>query len=115
VPWSDDPGGVALATAMRGALSDACVAPEDTTMIALAAGDDVSEAGELAAIAAVFGKAAPSLTPLRPKRLLGEALGASETLALLATLACLEPGSTSLVNGFEMGGAATSLVLKAAR
>jgi 3-oxoacyl-[acyl-carrier-protein] synthase II len=112
VPWSADPEGRALACAMRGALTEAHVARDQVKAIALAAGDDASEASELAAIEAVFGKGAASLTLLRPKRLLGEALGASGPLALLTALAEMEAGSTALVNAFEMGGAVTSLALR---
>jgi hypothetical protein len=51
----------------------------------------------------------------RPKQLFGEALGASSGLGLLATLAELEGPGSALVNSFEMGGAVTSLVVRAAR
>jgi 3-oxoacyl-[acyl-carrier-protein] synthase II len=119
LPWSSDPVGRAFALAMRAALTDAAVEPEEVRSVALAAGDDTSEAGELAALRAVFGDQATSLTLLRPKRLLGEALGASAALSLLATLAGLEDAPTrrgqpavAMVNAFEMGGAVTSLVVR---
>ena len=112
VPWSGDPGGGAFAAAMRSALADATVTAGDVTLVALAAGDDASEAGELAAVRDVFG-GPPAL--LRPKRLFGEALGASGGLGLFAALAELEgsgrPG-LGLVNAFEMGGAVSSLVVR---
>jgi hypothetical protein len=82
----------------------------------LACGDDVAERCELAAVDAVFAERAPSLTLLRPKRLLGEALGAAAAISLLAALAHLESHAdeTALVNAFEMGGAVTSLIVRAA-
>ena len=115
LPWNDDPEGRVFALAMHAAVSDAGIAPSDIQSVALAAGDDASEAGELAALRSVFGERFGSLTLLRPKRLLGEALGASAGLSLLATLAVLEtdgqPG-VALVNAFEMGGAVTSLAVR---
>lgn len=119
LPWSADPEGHAFALAMRGALADAGVEPGVVRAVALAAGDDASEAGELAALGAIFGGRATSLTLLRPKRLLGEALGAGAGLSLLAVLAHLGDAATSrsepavaLVNAFEMGGAVTSLAVR---
>ena len=117
LPWSADREGRAFAWAMRAALADAALEPETVRSVALAAGDDSSEVGELTALRAVFGRRADSLTLLRPKRLLGEALGASAGLSLLATLAHLEGGdaagsAVAVVNAFEMGGAVSSLVLR---
>lgn len=117
LPWSADPEGRAFACAMRGALADAGVEPGAVQWVALAAGDDASEAGELAALRAVFGDKFASLTLLRPKRNLGEALGASAGLGLLAALAHLEENAGAqpavvMVNAFEMGGAVASLVLR---
>ena len=109
VPWSVDPEGRAFTVAMRDALADAGVAAGDVRQIALASGDDASEAGERVAIAGVFGER--SLVLHRPKRLLGEALGGSAGVALLAALAQAGSGVT-IVNAFEMGGAVTSLVLE---
>jgi 3-oxoacyl-(acyl-carrier-protein) synthase len=98
---------------MRGALADAGLTPGDVSLVALAAGDDASEGGELAAAREVF-EATPAL--LRPKRLLGEALGASGSLSALAALAALEgAGGVALVNGFEMGGAVSSAVIRVTR
>ena len=116
LPWSDDRQGLAFATAMRAALADAAVEPEAVACVALAAGDDRSEEGELAALEAVFGPRTASLTLLRPKRFLGEALGASAGLSLLATLAHREQrrdGGLAIVNSFEMGGAVSSLIVRA--
>ena len=117
LPWSDDPEGLAIARAMRAALADAAVEPEAVRSVALAAGDQATEEGELAALRAVYGERADALTLLRPKRLLGEALGASAGLSLLATLAWLEENdgvpTVAVVNAFEMGGAAASVVLRA--
>ncbi len=117
VPWSAEAGGQALELAMRGALADAGSAKDDITHISLAAGDAQSEAYEQAAVERVFSPPMASLTMLRPKQLFGEALGASEGLGLLAMLAELEgkAGGPALVNSFEMGGAVTSLVVRAAR
>jgi 3-oxoacyl-(acyl-carrier-protein) synthase len=113
LPWSADPAGRALAVAMGGALAEAGLAPEAVDAVVLASGDDGSEAGELAALEAVFGPRAGSLALVRPKRLLGEALGASAALGLLAALAALEKGGgAALANAFEMGGGATSLALR---
>ncbi len=117
LPWGADPEGRAFACAMRDALADAGLGPEAVGSVALAAGDEASEAGELAALRAAFGGRAASLRLLRPKRALGEALGASAGLSLLATLAELDDGADAqptvvMVNAFEMGGAVTSLVVR---
>jgi 3-oxoacyl-(acyl-carrier-protein) synthase len=116
VPWSSDAAGRCFVQAMREALFDAGISPVDVSTVALAAGDDASEAGELAAVRVIFGDRMDSLRFLRPKRQLGEALGASASLSLLATLAWLKAGegpSVALVNSFEMGGGAGTLVLRA--
>jgi 3-oxoacyl-(acyl-carrier-protein) synthase len=98
---------------MRDALDDASVAPERVEVVCLAAGDDASEAAELAALRKVFGGRIDSMRLVRPKRLAGEPLGAGEGLALFATVAVLEgSGSLALVNAFEMGGSASSLVVR---
>ena len=117
LPWSSDPDGRAFARAMRDALADAALEPHQLSIIALAGGDDAAERGELNALESVVGSHTQSLTLLRPKRLLGEALGAAGGLALLATIAHIEACDASepvfaLVNSFEMGGAVTSLVLR---
>lgn len=117
LPWSDDPEGRAFVCAMHDALADARLEPDSVDAVALAAGDDAAEAGELAAVRTIFGERADSVATLRPKRLLGEALGASAGLGLLAALERSEGtargDSVVLVNAFEMGGAVTSLVLRA--
>jgi 3-oxoacyl-(acyl-carrier-protein) synthase len=116
VPWSSDLEGRCFVQAMREAISDAGLDPGDISTVALAAGDDASEACELVALRGVFGARRHSLQLLRPKRQLGEALGAGAGLSLLATLAWLEAGggpSVALVNSFEMGGAASSLAVRA--
>lgn len=114
VPWSADEEGRAFAVAMRAALADAGLEPEAVRAIALAAGDDASERGELVAVRAVFdGGGAPEL--LRPKRAFGEALGASAGMSLLAALATYGADGAQpriLINAFESGGAATSLVVR---
>ena len=117
LPWSADTEGRAFACAMRAALADARVEPSSVHALALAAGDDSAEQGELAAVRSVFGARSESLRLLRPKRLLGEALGASAGLGLLATLADVEGEESAqppvaVVNAFEMGGAVTSLVVR---
>ncbi len=117
LPWSSNPECEAVARAMGAALADAEVPPEEVQFIALAAGDDTFEAQERAAIRAVFGQHTSSISLLRPKRLFGEALGASSGLGLMAMLADLDgrstgDGTTALVNNFEMGGTTTSLVLR---
>lgn len=117
VPWSADPEGASLARSMRTALEDAGVQPAAVRMLVVAAGDDASEQVELAAVDEVFGAAAGSLELIRPKRLLGETLGAAAGIAMLAALAGLEEGLPAeprhaVVNAFEMGGAVSSLVLK---
>lgn len=112
VPWSNDASGGAFARAIGCALEDARLGPADIDGAVLAAGDDAAGAGELAALRAVFGDAAGSLRLLRPKRLMGEALGAAEALGSLATLAAFDGGATILVNAFEMGGAASALVVR---
>lgn len=116
VPWSRDPEGCPLRVAMSSALAEAGVTAADVSLVALAAGDDASEQGELAALHAVFGERVERLALLCPKRLLGEALGASAALGLLAALAQLEGAANNpplaLVNLFEMGGAVTSVVVR---
>jgi 3-oxoacyl-(acyl-carrier-protein) synthase len=115
VPWSVDPEGRAFELAVRAALNDSGLCRDDITIVAVAAGDDTAEGGEVAALERIFGDRAASLPLLRPKRLFGEALGASAGLSLLATLVELEGSAVALVNSFEMGGAVTSLVVRAAR
>ncbi len=113
LPWSVDPEGRAFGCAMQSALREAGVSPGEIHLVVLAGGDDASEGGELAAVCELAGHE-PAL--LRPKRLYGEALGASAALSLLAGLAELEamPGSPiALVNSFELGGGVTSLVIRA--
>lgn len=117
VPWPADPRGRAFAAAMRAALKDAGLAPPDIDTVVLAAADDASEEGELAALRAVFNGAGKSPALLRPKRRLGETLGASAGIGLLTALAAGGDGeapgaSTALVNAFEMGGSVSSLVVK---
>ncbi len=115
LPWSADAEGRAFAFAMRAALADAALEPGAVHSVALAAADDASEPGELAAVQAVFGERTSSLSLLRPKRLLGEALGASAGLGVLSALAdpCADADPAAvLVNAFEMGGAATSLLVR---
>lgn len=117
VPWSADPNCRALAVAMRSALADATLHAGAVGTVVLAAGDDASEEAELAALRDVFGDAAGGLRMLRPKRLFGETLGASAGIGLLAALAELEGRGelgVALVNAFEMGGAATSVLLRVA-
>ena len=115
VPWSVAPEGRAFELAIRAALADSELCVDDITTVALAAGDDVSEKGELRALERIFGTRMASLALLRPKRLFGEALGASAGLSVLATLLELEGPAVALVNSFEMGGAVTSLAVSAAR
>ncbi|MCI0849793.1 MAG: hypothetical protein J4N26_02440, partial [Chloroflexi bacterium] len=119
VPWPADPRGRAFAAAMRAALKDAGLAPLDIDTVVLAAADDASEEGELAALRAVFNGSGESPALLRPKRLLGETLGASAGIGLLTALAAAGEGEaqgtrTALVNAFEMGGSVSSLIVKAA-
>jgi 3-oxoacyl-[acyl-carrier-protein] synthase II len=109
LPWSRDPEGRALAVSMAEALADAGLQPGDVRAAMLASGDDASEAAETEALRTVFGDCASLLTLLRPKRLAGEALGGSGGVALLAAIAY--GVSPVLVNAFEMGGSAGSLVV----
>jgi 3-oxoacyl-[acyl-carrier-protein] synthase II len=114
LPWPSASACEAFARAMRDALTDAGVGRGAVTAVALAAGDDLSEREELAALGEVFGEAAGGLKLIRPKRLLGEALGASASLGLPVALASAEDPATVLVNSFEMGGAVTSLLVRVA-
>jgi 3-oxoacyl-[acyl-carrier-protein] synthase II len=112
VPWGCDPEGRAQAAALGGALEDASIAPVEVQTVSLAAADDASEAAELAAVRTVLGEPSSSLMLLRPKRLAGETLGASATLGLLASIASAQgSGAVVVTNAFEMGGAASSLVV----
>ena len=113
LPWSADPDGQAFGCAMRAVLGDAQIEPTAVQTVLLASADDASEQIEMAALHDVFAKQAASLRILRPKRLLGEALGASAGLSLLAALAAAadEPALV-LVNAFEMGGSVTTLALR---
>ena len=118
VPWPADPRGRAFVAAMRAALKDAGLAPPDIDIVVLAAADDASEEGELAALRAVFNGTGETPALLRPKRLLGETLGAGGAIGLLTALAAAGEGeargtSTALVNAFEMGGSVSSLVVRA--
>lgn len=115
VPWGCDPKGHAQAAAVREALRDASIAAEGIEVVALASGDDVSERAEMEALRTVFVDALSPATLLRPKRMLGEALGASAGLGLAATTAALQGrGGIALVNAFEAGGGVSSLVVRVA-
>jgi 3-oxoacyl-[acyl-carrier-protein] synthase II len=110
LPWSCDPDASALACAMAEALDDAGLNPADIDAVVLAAGDETSASAERAAIASVLGESARTL--LQPKPQLGEVLAASGPLALLVALAQLDAGTVAIVNAFESGGNATSLVAR---
>ena len=117
VPWSVDPKGASFARSMRAALEDSGLERDDVRTLILAAGDDTSEQIELAAVDEVFGAAAASLELIRPKRLLGETLGAAAGIAMLAALAGLGEGPPAeprcaVVNAFKMGGAVSTLVVR---
>ncbi len=113
LPWSAEPEGKAFACAMRAVLSDSRIEPASVQTVVLASADEAAEQVEMTALRAVFGEQTGSIRILRPKRLQGEALGASAGLALLAALA--EAGDDPalvLVNAFEMGGSVTTLALQ---
>ena len=115
LPWGCDRAGRAQAAAVREALRDASISPETVELVALASGDDASEEAETEALRSVFGDALSSVALLRPKRMLGEALGASAGLGLLATVAAVQGGGgIALVNAFEAGGGVSSLVVRVA-
>jgi 3-oxoacyl-(acyl-carrier-protein) synthase len=115
LPWPTGDAHDAFVHSMAGALRDAGLEPEAIAGVCLASADEASQADERRALEAVFGAQTPAT--LSPKTLLGEALGASGALGLLAALGWAEcgrfEGSPSiLVNTFELGGSISTLVVR---
>ncbi len=81
------------AQAMRAALADAAVRPEDVDYInAHGTGTRGNDAAESAAIWSVFGARAKSIAVSSTKSMHGHAMGASGAIELLATIAALRHG-----------------------
>jgi 3-oxoacyl-(acyl-carrier-protein) synthase len=112
VPWGTDRSRAAFEAAMREGLAASSLNGTDVNAVVLAAGDEQAAEAEHAAIRTVFHEK-NGLQLFRPKQLFGEALSASPPLGVLFALASLPSGHVALVNSFEMGGAITTVVLRA--
>ncbi|MFQ5808920.1 MAG: beta-ketoacyl-[acyl-carrier-protein] synthase family protein [Armatimonadota bacterium] len=101
-------GAEALAAAIRSALEDAAVEPGDVDAVfASANGSPEVDACEAEALAAVFGDSAVPVTS--PKSTLGESIGASAGLSLIAALWAVTAGSIPPTRGFEQPDDGVSL------
>ncbi len=97
------PGGEGEAAAVRAALDDAGLAPEDVDFInAHGTGTPLNDPAEWAGLRAVFGDRARQLPVTSSKALVGHLLGSSGAIEAVATVLCLEGGS---VHPMPEGGA----------
>lgn len=88
---SPDPSGAQLAKAIKNALSDAEVNPEDIDYISLdGLAVDVWDKSEVSAIKSVFGASAKEIPVSCPKSMFGNLLGASGALDLVITILAME-------------------------
>ncbi len=111
-PWPDGEAAGAWSRAIGEALADADVAGENIDAVVLTAGDDEAEAVEVEAVRAALGH--DVAVALRPKRLLGDSLGAALAVSLLALFATDAGERTVLVNSFTWGGGVSSLIVRTA-
>ncbi len=87
------PDGSGAALAMRRAMRDAHLAPEQIDYVcAHATGTSVGDVAEVAAIKSAFGPAADSLVVSAPKSMLGHLMGAAGAAASLATVLAIRDG-----------------------
>jgi 3-oxoacyl-[acyl-carrier-protein] synthase II len=88
-----EPTGRALVSAMRMALADAALAPEEIAYInAHGTGTQINDAAEVVAYAKVFGSALPQVALSSTKAALGHALGAAGCLEAAMTLCAARDG-----------------------
>jgi len=92
-PTAPDPAGRGAVRAMRAALADAAVAPEEVEVVnAHGTSTPLNDAGETAAIRQVFGAHAPRLWVQATKSMTGHALGAAPALEAVACVLALTRG-----------------------
>lgn len=107
----------AAVTAMRSALTEAELSPEDVGIIVTgASGSPESDQIERGALDAVFGADRAAIPVVMPKHQIGETMGAGGAFAALVAMLMLQSGSTpsadhALVNAFDSQGTCASLVL----
>lgn len=105
----------AVAHAMRQALDDAGVEPEQVgTLVSLARADSGQVEAERSAFESLGGRA-EAVQTLYPKQVLGESFGAGECFAVLYAYQHArsdEARPYTVVNGHQVGGALSSLVLR---
>jgi 3-oxoacyl-[acyl-carrier-protein] synthase II len=88
-----DPDGKGAVRAMRAALADACMAPEDVQLVnAHGTSTPLNDATETQAIKQVFGEHARRLMVPATKSMTGHSLGAAGALEAVATVLTLERG-----------------------
>ena len=111
-----DPAGEGVERAMRGALRDAGLRPDDIAAVwANAAGLAAADRPEEAAVRRVFG--AGRVRFEAPKRVLGEPVGAGAHLSAVLAVGAWRTGTGHrpvLINSSSLGGTHTSLVLSPA-
>lgn len=97
---SASPDGEAMRAAMRQALDDAGVAPQEVTFVkAHGAGSIDSDRAEATALHALFGSALPPVTSLKPY--FGHTIGAAGALETAAIAVCASEGWLPATAGFE--------------
>lgn len=88
-----EPGGRGLAEAMRRALADAALSPEQVSYInAHGTGTEANDKAECKAIRKVFGNRAESVPISSTKSMVGHCLGAAGAVEVIASIVCAEAG-----------------------
>jgi 3-oxoacyl-[acyl-carrier-protein] synthase II len=88
-----DPTGAGLARALRAALEDAGLSPDEIGYVnAHGTGTQANDIAEWRAVRAVFGARAENLPVSATKSILGHAQGAAGVLEIIATILCMERG-----------------------
>jgi len=109
-----DPDGGGAAAAMRAALADAGLAPDDIDYVNLhGTGTVANDAMEMKAVARVFAGRRPRCESTKP--LTGHCLGAAGAVEAAIAALLIESGAcrTALSNSFAFGGSNASLILSA--
>jgi 3-oxoacyl-[acyl-carrier-protein] synthase II len=92
-PTTPDPTGAGVARALRGALDDAGVTPEEIDYLnAHGTGTPANDPAEWRAVEIVFGDGAARLPVSSTKSMLGHAQGAAGVLEAITTLLCMRHG-----------------------